>query len=356
MSLQDRDLMVSDLLTRETREWNEAKVENLLPELKDHILTLRPSILGSPDTFIWPLQKSGIYTVKTGYNAIQATKNQSTSILLAREVHPCNKLIWSPPLSPKLKLFLWKVGNNALPTRANLYTRGLLTNTMCHRCGELETVSHILFQCPFAMEVWNLGPWEHTLDTSQQTSFFDKVQYAMLQVPLPPYGFTGNALPWICWTLWISRNLLLFENRRQTAGEVFAKALKEWELAQPLKKESTPKSSYQYQEPVETSREIICNTDASWKGGIRSAGLAWIFTDPSSQELQRGSSAQDFVSSPCMAEALAIREALLQAASLNYHHFCVKSDSQVLVNTISARRRSSELFGVLADIHDLAFC
>lgn len=55
ISLQDKDLMVSDLLTRETREWNIAKVENLLPELKDHILGLRPSLLGSHGSFIWPL-------------------------------------------------------------------------------------------------------------------------------------------------------------------------------------------------------------------------------------------------------------------------------------------------------------
>ncbi|KAF3596916.1 hypothetical protein DY000_02027811 [Brassica cretica] len=153
-------------------------------------------------------------------------------------------------------------------------------------------------------------------------------------------------------------NLRRISNRSALSGEVFAKAigsLKEWELAQPPKKESTPKNPHQNQAPVETSKEIICNTDASWKGGIKSAGLAWIFTDPSSQELQRGSCAQDFVSSPCMAEALAIREALLQAASLNHRHICVKSDSQVLVNTISSRRRSSELFGVLADIDDLVF-
>lgn len=38
--LQDRDLMVSDLLTRETREWNAGLAENLLPELKDHIMKL----------------------------------------------------------------------------------------------------------------------------------------------------------------------------------------------------------------------------------------------------------------------------------------------------------------------------
>lgn len=49
--------MVSDLLTRETREWNAGLAENLLPELKDHIMKLRPSVLGKHDSFVWPLQK-----------------------------------------------------------------------------------------------------------------------------------------------------------------------------------------------------------------------------------------------------------------------------------------------------------
>ena len=153
LTLQDRDLMVSDFLTRETREWNVAKVENLLPELKSHILSLRPSILGWRDSFIWPLQKTGSYTVKTGYNAIQGAKDQVEITHEARETNLWIKLIWNSPLSPKLKLFLWKVGNNALPTGANLQTRGMLSNTLCTRCGDQESIEHILFHCPFAKEV-----------------------------------------------------------------------------------------------------------------------------------------------------------------------------------------------------------
>ena len=280
LTLQDRDLMVLDLLTIETREWNIAKVEELLPELKSHFLYLRPSILGARDSFIWPLQNSGTYTVKTGYNAIQAAKNHWTDNVGARGSNLWNKLIWSTSLSPKLKLFLWKVGNNALPTGENLQTRGMLSNTMCTRIGDSESIAHILFHCPFAKEVWELGPWEHSLDTSTQNSFFEKLQFSKHQSPLPPYGLTGNAFPWICWTLWTLRNQLLFENRSQSATEVFSKALvslKEWEAAQPTTQESKQKDSPRCHALTENSMEISCNTDASWKGGIQSAGLAWIF-------------------------------------------------------------------------------
>lgn len=56
-----------------------------------------------------------------------------------------------------------------------------------------------------------------------------------------------------------------------------------------------------------------------------------------------------------MGEALAIREALLQAASKNYHHICIRTDSQVLVQAISSRRHTMKLYGVLSDIDNLAF-
>nr|VDD26358.1 unnamed protein product [Brassica oleracea] len=51
-----------------------------------------------------------------------------------------------------------------------------------------------------------------------------------------------------------------------------------------------------------------------------------------------------------MAEALAIREALTHAISLNLTHIWLRSDSQELVRAITARRRPVELHGVLSDI------
>ncbi|WZZ54659.1 hypothetical protein YC2023_054766 [Brassica napus] len=39
--------MVSDILTRETREWNIQWINSLLPELAAHILSIQPSLLDS---------------------------------------------------------------------------------------------------------------------------------------------------------------------------------------------------------------------------------------------------------------------------------------------------------------------
>lgn len=119
--LKDNDLMVSDFLNRETRKWNKTLVEKLLPELASHILVLRPSILGAPDTVVWPLNKSGVYDVKSGYFSTLSTRNQSTPRLLGEANCDWKNLIWSQRLSPKIKFFLWKIAVNALPTGTNLW-------------------------------------------------------------------------------------------------------------------------------------------------------------------------------------------------------------------------------------------
>ena len=108
--LKDSDLMVSDILTRESKEWNVARINNLLPELASHILALRPSILGANDSYIWPLHKSGSYTVKSGYYSTVLTKHEALLPTCANgnseDSRDWKKLIWSNQLSPKLKFFL----------------------------------------------------------------------------------------------------------------------------------------------------------------------------------------------------------------------------------------------------------
>lgn len=43
VALQDKNLMVADILTRETKECNRDCIKILLPELANHILNIRPS-------------------------------------------------------------------------------------------------------------------------------------------------------------------------------------------------------------------------------------------------------------------------------------------------------------------------
>ncbi|KAF3557908.1 hypothetical protein F2Q69_00012816 [Brassica cretica] len=186
--------------------------------------------------------------------------------------------------------------------------------------------------------VWNLAPWSSTLNAAATTSFGSEIQISRLRVNLPPVGSPTNLLPWIAWTIWTARNLLIFENRTINPATCMTRAIsaaKEWAIAQTL---SPPPLSRPFgQFPLasnEPNPTVFCYTDASWIASTKHAGLAWIFTDRAKKELNRGSHFRNLISSPLLAESLAIRASLLHASALGYTNIWIHSDSQELVRAL----------------------
>ncbi|CDY62738.1 BnaC07g50240D [Brassica napus] len=132
-------------------------------------------------------------------------------------------------------------------------------------------------------------------------------------------GISSNLSPWILWGIWTSQNLLLFENKSVTTRSMVVNAVvaaREWLLAQVV---NTTKSS-----PTQTGNEtpptnpdvIYCNTDVAWSvsrradgSGVLQAKLGWCFKNAAHGVYSEGIRAIDHISSPFMAEALAMREA-----------------------------------------------
>jgi hypothetical protein len=67
--------------------------------------------------------------------------------------------IWNLKVPNAVKMFMWKVCHNILPTKVNLARRGVNCNSMCPICKrEEETIVHMLWSCPAARDVWGCGP------------------------------------------------------------------------------------------------------------------------------------------------------------------------------------------------------
>ncbi|KAG5382216.1 hypothetical protein IGI04_033686 [Brassica rapa subsp. trilocularis] len=97
-----------------------------------------------------------------------------------------------------------------------------------------------------------------------------------------------------------------------------------------------------------------CNTDAAWNKASKAAGLACIFKNNTGIEVHRASWNQDFVTSPLMAEAMAVRLALLTAASLDIFDLQVRSDNQTVLRAITRKQQIKEIYDILADINRLS--
>ncbi|XP_013673720.1 uncharacterized protein LOC106378078 [Brassica napus] len=282
--------------------------------------------MGAPDSFVWLASRSGVYTAKSGYY-VAASKELTANRDEARPLQDQNlyKAIWASKIPPKLHLFLWKITQGALALGENL--------------------------------IWSSHIWTSPFDPRLYDSYTEAFLGSTAATNLPPLGVETNLFPWITWGIWTARNSYVFENRYFTPVEIISKAIRmarEWSIAQSPP-HSTPSSHHnRVLPPTLTSTFVVCFTDAAWQAGSNRAGCGWILKDHRDAWLKQGTSIFNHTSSPLMAEALAVRTALLNALDAGYTRICIKSDCQALVAIISSKQHPTDLHGITRDIEHLS--
>ncbi|KAJ3684995.1 hypothetical protein LUZ61_014159 [Rhynchospora tenuis] len=164
------------------------------------------------DRLLYTRADSGKFNFKEAIRLLQGAGPN-----LSHEMKGILKVIWHcPGLLPRIRLFLWKLINNALPLKGTCASRLRQQISTCHVCEEGPDMAlHALFHCPFAETYWfatqpslrvnNLPPEVlgllYTVCQSMQGSLF--VQFA-------------NNL----WALWKSRCSHIYEGSPLSASSV----------------------------------------------------------------------------------------------------------------------------------------
>jgi hypothetical protein len=85
--------------------------------------------------------------------------------------------LWALPVPNVEKHFIWRACHDSLPTHENLAKRKVITDFICPFCEqEMETCSHILWQCPPARDVWSMGPLKIQKSTLPGPDFMQIVE------------------------------------------------------------------------------------------------------------------------------------------------------------------------------------
>lgn len=342
------DISVSDLLGPDTLEWNRDIVSLIFPFEETTILSLKPSTLGAPDKLKWLHTRDGEYTTKSGYSAaldLRAKCNgatQSTEIIW-------NKGVWNLKAAPKVQLVVWKALKGALPVGERLLSRQVPISPLCKRCGKLESINHLLFHCEFAEKVWKQAPFLQRIDLRGLLDLESDWMNLIESTCLPPVGVVSSQLaPWIVWSLWTARNNLIFNNKHATTEEVMSRAIaaaQEWQNAQT--KEESRKNAPR-KPPTIPEHGTVLQSDAAWTETSRVAGLGWAIK--TSRDTQRFSSSTSFVTSPLMAEGLAMREAIKKSKELGIRRLRCESDSSQLIKILNSSAEPLEIYGIISDI------
>uniref|UniRef100_A0A7N2MHA8 Reverse transcriptase zinc-binding domain-containing protein n=1 Tax=Quercus lobata TaxID=97700 RepID=A0A7N2MHA8_QUELO len=213
----DKSLKVSSLLNATTRQWDRAKIQSLFHDsTRSDIFHLKLGPPGSRDKLCWNENKSKTFSVKTAYQiAVKLLNPPSGEHSNARQDVRMWKTFWSLNTPPKVRNFLWRASSDILPTRVNLLRRKIQVDPRCTLCGQHdETTTHILWDCPYAQNVWALVRGKLQKSRSGVLSFYELAQMMMTRLT------TSELETWamVSWSIWNARNKFHFEQNHERGG------------------------------------------------------------------------------------------------------------------------------------------
>ncbi|CAL1353300.1 unnamed protein product [Linum trigynum] len=161
--VQLTDQFVASLINPLSRTWNKDLLCNYFTNDSVKLILSIP-LPSSPrtDKYIWHYSDTGEYTVKSGYHLLSEERAEMFSNLPPHLDSQFWKTLWSLPIPPKLKFFLWRVVRGFLPCQEILQLKSLCDLNECPVCSSgIESISHCLFECRVARGVWSLAGKEH---------------------------------------------------------------------------------------------------------------------------------------------------------------------------------------------------
>ncbi|CAN0901108.1 Putative ribonuclease H protein At1g65750 [Linum grandiflorum] len=319
--------------------WNEPLLRSIFQE---HSVQ---SILSIPlpqtfvyDRFIWHFCQNGIYSAASGYRLSQSLKwsqaQQFIGVDLADE-HLWSR-IWSLPVQPKLRFFLWKIIHGILPTLDALQYRHLDTSSLCPVCSvTTESISHLFTSCIVATQLAaSIDSTIFILSTSHPI--------IMLRRFLDHDPSMAIKLTYFWWRLWKSRNTLVFEAYQHSIDILRHQFLHQWSeghntirSSQQLDRHTLPSRLGVSSVPNTSTHSLFSpqwtiSVDAATRrtSGAQGYGATGYVVTRQGGFLQ-SATGQVFqhIQDPLVLEMLAIRQALFVAEIRSPEHILIRSDS-----------------------------
>ena len=121
---QNPPTFVSELITPATAAWNKQVVQStFMPMDADTILGIPLCTRNMDDFWAWHYEKHGIFSVKSAYKMLIATRQRREAWLEGRAGPSSSgaekgawKSLWNTKVPGKVRMFLWRLSKQSLPT------------------------------------------------------------------------------------------------------------------------------------------------------------------------------------------------------------------------------------------------
>lgn len=339
---------VAGLMRENGREWDEDIIRDLFNERDQRcILRTKLSDRVTEDQVYWCKENSGLYSVRSAYRLLQHQKGQGrhgdTSSLWSK--------IWKIKAPPKALNLIWRALSWCLPTMVMLAQKQVPVLRTCPVCnGEEETIMHALVTCQFAVQCWQrIIPDVQQEVGSDFYVWLEKVVWSLSQE-------RSAVVVTICWAIWKARNDKHWNKKQVSLNSVIAMAkqyLGQWKEAQSRSSEALTQSFYagdgasSWVKPQVGT--IKATVDAALFEEQPAYGIGLVARDAEGELVQATALYCEGVTSPVLAEALAIKEALSWIKMKAWEMVQLESDCLVAIQAIRSKVLMTSPFGLVIE-------
>ena len=154
----EEGMMVAELIDPVSWWWDrEFILRSFNRKEAEAILRVPLSCRYTPDTLFWLAEKSGEYSVRTGYHVAQRLIKELDWTKCSMGLWEVRvwKVLWKLKVPNEIKVFGWRACCNILPTQVNLIRKRIIEDNRCEACKtEPETKVHALWNCGVAQDIW----------------------------------------------------------------------------------------------------------------------------------------------------------------------------------------------------------
>jgi ribonuclease HI len=329
-----RALLIRDLIDPTLSSWKVPAATSLFDSSSAQaVLNTRISTEFAPH-FFWTPSLSGKFFVSSAYTFITGS-NSNTSISPLRPQFWNS--IWKLKLNDRLRLFLWKITWNILPTTERLgHLFDVNLDSSCPLCKvDEDSLYHLFFGCSFARIVWRHSFWPLDSTKFNFSSMVDWIKLIVspchsLGIPTADcHKFQIFALV-ACDILWYYRNQAFhhgsnFEARNVSLhiNKIALEHFRAWQSisSAPLENWIPPAPNW-----------VKINFDTAIRNSFSAQAAVCRNLDGKILHLS------SLISSPCTVnegEALAAQLAISLACSLNFDRFILEGDSAVVIQALN---------------------